>query len=72
MMRMSERGSGRIHFDGPCPFLLCLADCPHDHPVCPVCGAVAYGNIFCEECRGNVDIHRELAIIELNAKGGRP
>lgn len=57
----------QMHFDGPCPFLLCLADCPHDHPICRVCGAVGYGNLFCEECRRNIDIHRELAIIELQA-----
>ena len=62
----------QMHFDGPCPLLLCLADCPHDHPICPVCGAVAYGNISCNECRRNVDIHKELAIIELqaNKRGG--
>ncbi len=54
-----------MEFDGPCPLLMCLADCPHDHPICPKCGAVAYGNISCDECRRNVDIHRELAIIEL-------
>ena len=56
-----------MHFDGSCPFLLCLADCPHDHPICPKCGAVGYGNICCEECRRNTDIHKELAIIELQA-----
>ena len=55
-----------MHFDGCCPFLLCFADCPHDHPICPKCGAVGYGNISCAECRNNIDIHRELAIIELD------
>lgn len=54
-----------IHFDGPCPLLLCFADCPHVHPICPKCGAVGYGNISCAVCRRNVDINRELAIIEL-------
>ena len=54
-----------MHFDGPCPLLMCLADCPHDHPICPRCGAVGYGNISCDECRNNVDINRELAIIEI-------
>ena len=56
-----------VHFDGSCPFLLCLADCPHDHPICPKCGDVGYGNICCDKCRQNIDIHRELAIIELQA-----
>lgn len=59
-----------VKFDGPCPFLLCFATGPHSHPICPKCGTVRYGNMFCDECRKNVDIHRELALIELNAKGG--
>ena len=29
-----------MHFDGPCPFLTCLETGPHDHPICPDCGAV--------------------------------
>lgn len=53
-----------IHFDGPCPLLLCLAEVPHDHPICPKCGAVAYGNISCDECRKNVDINTELTILQ--------
>ncbi len=54
-----------IEFDGRCPLLMCLAEGRHKHPICPKCGAVAYGNISCDECRRNVDIHKELAIIEL-------
>jgi len=57
----------QIQFDGPCPLLLCFATRPHSHPICPKCGAVGYGNISCDECRRNVDIHRELAIIEVQA-----
>lgn len=53
-----------MHFDGPCPFLLCLAEVAHDHPICPRCGAVGYGNISCDECRKNVDINTELTIIQ--------
>lgn len=34
-----------------CPFLLCLVTEAHTHPVCPDCGAVRYGNIFCPTCR---------------------
>lgn len=37
-------------FDGPCPFLTCLAQGPHTHPICPECGSVRYGNMFCPEC----------------------
>lgn len=40
-----------VHFDGPCPFLLCMETGPHDHGVCPECGAVRYGNISCPTCR---------------------
>jgi hypothetical protein len=47
-----------IHFDGVCPFLMCLETGPHDHPICPKCGAVRYGNIGCPECRAH---HPELA-----------
>lgn len=39
------------HSPGPCPFLTCLITEPHDHPVCPECHAVRYGNIFyCATC----------------------
>ena len=37
--------------DGPCPFLLCLETGPHEHPICPECGAVRFGNLFCPRCR---------------------
>jgi uncharacterized OB-fold protein len=40
-----------LDFDGPCPFLSCVEDGPHEHPVCEKCGAVRYGNMFCERCR---------------------
>jgi len=40
-----------ISFNGPCPFLTCLKTEPHTHPVCSVCGAVRYGNLFCPECQ---------------------
>lgn len=40
-----------MHFDGPCPYLFCQETGPHDHPICPDCGAVRCGNIFCPTCR---------------------
>jgi hypothetical protein len=40
-----------MHFDGLCPFLTCLELGPHDHPICPACGAVNYGNMFCDTCQ---------------------
>lgn len=63
-----QGGRDVIHFDGVCPLLLCFATGPHDHQICPKCGAVAYGNIYCDECKRKVDIHRELAIIELQTR----
>jgi hypothetical protein len=40
-----------IPFSGPCPLLSCTETSMHFHPVCPVCGAINYGNITCPECR---------------------
>jgi hypothetical protein len=48
-----------VNLDGPCPFLTCLAPGPHSHPICPECGAVRFGNLFCPTCRAN----REAAIL---------
>jgi hypothetical protein len=41
------------HSDGPCPFLTCLQTEPHDHPICPECRAVKWGNMFCKTCRSH-------------------
>lgn len=38
-------------FGGPCPFLLCQEVGPHKHPICPDCGAVRFGNLYCKRCR---------------------
>ena len=40
-----------MQFDGPCPFATCLETGPHTHEICPACGAVRHGNLFCPECR---------------------
>lgn len=37
-------------FDGPCPFLTCLEPAAHEHPICPECEAVRFGNLFCPTC----------------------
>lgn len=42
-----------VPFEGPCPFLTCLQIGPHEHPVCPDCGAVRWGNMYCETCRSH-------------------
>jgi hypothetical protein len=56
-----------IHFDGPCPFLTCLEEGPHDHPICPDCGAVRYGNLYCPTSRAYYQEHREEIIANLKA-----
>lgn len=39
------------HCEGPCPFLSCLEEEPHDHYICPNCGAVRFGNPLCNTCK---------------------
>lgn len=34
-----------------CPFLTCLKEGPHDHTICPECGAVRHGNLYCPTCQ---------------------
>jgi len=53
-----------VEFEGPCPFVMCFADGKHRHPVCPKCGAVGFGNLYCEECQRNVDMQREITKIQ--------
>ena len=49
-----------VPFNGPCPFLMCLDTGPHVHPVCPVCGAVRYGNMLCKECKKYHDNEKKV------------
>lgn len=52
--------------DGPCPFLLCQEQATHAHPVCPSCGAVRYGNLFCRTCnveRLEFTLRGDLAVL---------
>lgn len=49
-----------VRCEGPCALLSCLEAGPHEHPICPTCRAVSYGNAFCEECRSHwPQRHRE-------------
>ena len=43
----------QVYFDGPCPFLTCFESGPHDHPVCPDCRAMRWGNASCPTCRSH-------------------
>ncbi len=57
-----EQQAKTVDFDGPCPFLTCLNSEPHSHDVCPECGAVRYGNFFCDFCRKKCQELREKGI----------
>ncbi len=54
-----------IRFDGPCPFLFCLEEGVHHHPVCPDCDAVNWGNLFCGTCQRNASEYRERLLEQL-------
>lgn len=54
-----------IHFDGPCPFLMCLETDSHDHPICPDCGAVRYGNPECPTCQTDGEAYRDWELTRL-------
>ena len=64
-----------IHFDGLCPFLLCLESGPHAHPICPECGAVRDGNINCPTCERDGKPYREAEVakmkLAIEARGRR-
>lgn len=46
---MSDGLTWRV--SGYCPFLTCLETGPHEHPICPECRAVRYGNpLYCPTC----------------------
>ena len=39
-----------------CPFPSCLAEDFHSHLVCPDCGAVRFGNLYCQgRCRQYIE-----------------
>jgi hypothetical protein len=63
-----------VRFDGPCPFLTCLQTEPHDHPVCPDCGAVRWGNAYCETCRSHWPKERTAfrQLLEIGTEAPRP
>lgn len=56
-IREAERRKGQalkaktVHFEGVCPFLTCLLTNPHDHYICPKCGALRFGALDCKVCR---------------------
>ena len=34
-----------------CPYLTCVVDGPHLHPICPECQTIRYGSWSCATCR---------------------
>ena len=65
--QQKEVSTGWVRFETGrlCPFLGCRVEAAHEHPVCPACGAVRYGNMSCRACvaiRGeDPNPHRLLA-----------
>ncbi|HEX3058077.1 MAG TPA: hypothetical protein VHP62_01875 [Usitatibacter sp.] len=53
LCRINTRGYSMktVSFDGACPFLLCVTQEPHEHPVCETCNAMNFGNLSCDDCR---------------------
>jgi hypothetical protein len=61
-----ERAS--IHFEGPCPFLLCLDQDAHDHPVCEDCRTCNYGSFDCSTCRTKGPAYRQGLLTRFHAE----
>ena len=40
-----------VFFRNDCPFLLCLAEGQHAHPVCSECNSINFGNMNCDNCK---------------------
>lgn len=62
-------GAEFMDFDGQCPFLACVEDEPHKHAICPNCGAVRFGNLYCYACREYHEaVREELALEKMRAR----
>jgi len=48
---MSDQQIKTFEIESACPFLLCCQTGPHSHSICPECGTVRHGNIYCKNCR---------------------
>lgn len=59
------RGTDSIFIDGSCWFLTCLETGPHGHDMCPDCGAVRFGNLFCRTCLTHAAISEEVRAVLL-------
>lgn len=61
-----------MRFEGSCPFVSCTKTYPHDHAVCPDCGAVGFGNTFCNTCVKTWDISPsfKMKLVTANTKRG--
>jgi hypothetical protein len=58
-----------IFFDAHCPFLMCTEAEPHGHDVCPECGAVRFGNLWCRTCLTHAPISAEFRAVLLSHLG---
>ena len=59
-----------MKFDGPCPFGVCRIHVPHEHAICSECGAVRYGNIYCDTCKKEGPLERAMEKALVEAGGG--
>ena len=53
-----REGAATVRAASPCPMATCIVAGPHDHAICPDCGAVRFGNISCDTCREHHDAER--------------
>lgn len=64
----------RIETDEYCPFALCLIQVAHEHPICPTCESLRFGNFDCLHCRllrgDDLNPHRLVRQIETVALVG--
>jgi hypothetical protein len=61
-----------VRFEGTCPFVGCAKTYPHEHSTCPDCGAVRFGNMFCNTCVKTWDISpvMKMRLISANTERG--
>jgi hypothetical protein len=63
---MNTTPTRSIRFEGSCPFLLCLEQDAHNHPVCEDCDTVNYGSLDCSTCRAKGGPYRRDLIAKFH------
>ena len=57
-----------MHYTEACCLARCHARGPHDHAICPRCGAVDFGNAYCQTCRATWDIGEQNGDLESRSR----